>query len=89
MMMVLKGKYKKYLKISKKIKDKRMRLESIECSWKYCRKNNFKENKYKFRKCKGCYCRYCNRKCQKLDWNKGCHKEICLYKHKENFNYMI
>ena len=80
---VLNGKYRKYLKMRKK--DKCMKLEGIECQWKYCKKRN--GNEKKFRKCKGCrLCRYCSKKCQKLDWNKGCHKQICALFWNSNFH---
>ena len=80
---VLNGKYRRYLKMRKK--DKCMRLEAIECQWKYCKKRN--RNKGKFRKCKGCrLCRYCSKTCQKLDWNKGCHKQICALFENKNFH---
>ena len=73
---ILNGKFAKYLKMKGK-KDKFLRLKSIECQWKYCTRKN-DNNTDKFRKCKGCrLSRYCSKKCQKLDWNKGCHKQIC------------
>ena len=72
---VFNGKYKGYLKMGRNYKY--MRLKAIECQWKHCKNKNGNKRK-KFRKCKGCrLCRYCSKKCQKLDWNRGCHKEMC------------
>ena len=37
-----------------------------------------RKKRIKFRFCKGCrVTAYCNKKCQKVDWNQNNHKEIC------------
>ena len=58
----------------------RIEIHPIQCQWKYCdNKYYFHEGKQtKLKKCKRCkYSRYCSVRCQKLDWNRGLHKEIC------------
>ena len=58
-------------------------LRAVTCQWKLCDKENrYHTNKDvgKFKKCGSCKSvRYCSIRCQKLDWNRGCHKQICLY----------
>lgn len=57
-------------------------LRSVECQWKLCYKvNRYDKHKNigKFKKCGSCkVARYCSSRCQKMDRNRGCHKQICL-----------
>ena len=77
----------KYLRITilkevdcyfKYFKPKGMRYKDLECQWKYCKKTKKSTKKRDWKKCKGCkMARYCCKRHQKLDWNKGKHKQIC------------
>ena len=55
-------------------------LRAVKCQWKRCRKRNrFDKGREKFKKCGNCkVVRYCSVRCQKLDWNRGSHKQICF-----------
>lgn len=57
-------------------------LRTVQCQWQGCeRKNKYDESKRieKFKKCGNCrMVRYCSVRCQKLDWNRGYHKQICF-----------
>ena len=51
----------------------------MQCLWKKCNvraKDMDKDKLYKCSRCK--VARYCSRRCQKKDWNIGCHKELCV-----------
>eukprot|EP01084_Bolivina_argentea_P170494 295430_1 len=66
---------------TKMAKHSKLKLKSVECQWKPChKKNDYKKNGRKFKKCKGCkLVRYCGTKCQKFDWNKGYHNQMCKH----------
>eukprot|EP01084_Bolivina_argentea_P051391 94530_1 len=70
--------YNKYLSVS----DNNLKFDNVECQWRKCEKRKV-DMKQKcsvkmWKKCKGCkVVRYCSKHCQKLDWNKGSHKEVC------------
>ena len=58
-------------------------LRAVECQWKpCCKENRYHKNNSngKFKKCGHCkVARYCSVRCQKLDWNRGDHKQICFH----------
>eukprot|EP01084_Bolivina_argentea_P279955 478682_1 len=55
----------------------KFRWNNMECQNVYCR--NKRLNTVNFKKCKSCrVVRYCSRKCQKIDWSRNKHKEICM-----------
>eukprot|EP01084_Bolivina_argentea_P077082 139757_1 len=65
-----------------KINEKKLKWKYVTCQWYKCNNskiNLIKRNKTKkWKKCSGCLlARYCSKKCQKLDWNKGFHKRLC------------
>eukprot|EP01084_Bolivina_argentea_P049137 90416_1 len=50
-------------------------IKDCLCLWQKCDK---KKRNQKLFKCSGCkMAKYCSRKCQKKDWNKGLHSVIC------------
>eukprot|EP01084_Bolivina_argentea_P003657 6879_1 len=65
-------------------KEKELKYIYIECQWYRCTNRKIdlieKGKKCEWKKCSGCQiARYCSRICQKLDWNKGFHSNICLF----------